>query len=124
MWGPEEDLASVLGSSMPLSECQCLSVGSRAMQPCLFSVCLQGAEKIQEAEEGSLPEWCNSEGSLLIRKRGLPEQYSSEGKLLIKKRGLYEWYHSEGRFLNKGMPACTAQFQGQAPEDNKARLLT
>ena len=106
MWGPEEDLASVLGSSMPLSECQCLSVGSRAVQPCLFSVCLQGAEKIQEAEEGSLPKRCNSEGSLLIRKRGLPERYNSEG-----------------RFLNKGMPACRAQFQGQAPEDNKARLL-
>ena len=93
MWGPEEDLASVLGISMPLSECQCLSVGSRAMQPCLFSVCLQGAEKIQEAEEGSLPERC-----------------SSEDKLLIRKRGLSEGYNSKGSFLNKGMPACMAQF--------------
>ena len=107
MWGPEEDLASVLGISMPLSECQCLSVGSRAVQPCLFSVCLQGAEKIQEAEEGSLPEWCNSGGKLIIRKKGLPERCNSEGS-----------------FLNKGLPACTAQFRGQAPEDNKARLLT
>ena len=85
---------------------------------------MRGAEKIQEAEEGSLPERCNSEGSLLIRKRGLPERCSSEDKLLIRKRGLSERYNSEGRFLNKGMPACTAQFRGQAPEDNKARLLT
>ena len=38
MWGPEEDLASVLGSSTPLSECQCLSVGSRVMRACLFAV--------------------------------------------------------------------------------------
>ena len=82
------------------------------------------AEKIQEAEERSLPEQCNAEGRLLIRKRGLPEQCSSKDKLLIRKRGLSEWYNSEGRFLNKGMPACRAQFRGQAPEDNKARLLT
>ena len=68
---------------------------------------MQGAEKIQGAEEGSLP-----------------ERYNSEGRLLIRKRGLSERYNSEGRFLNKGMPACTAQFRGQAPEDNKARLLT
>ena len=68
---------------------------------------MRGAEKIQEAEEGSSP-----------------ERYSSEDKLLIRKRGLSEGYHSEGRFLNKGMPACRAQFRGQAPEDNKARLLT
>ncbi len=38
MWGPEEDLASVLGSSTALSECQCLSVGSRVMRACLFAV--------------------------------------------------------------------------------------
>ena len=67
---------------------------------------MRGAKKIQEAEEGSLPERC-----------------SSEDKLLIRKRGLSEWYNSEGRFLNKGIPACTAQFQGQALEDNMARLL-
>ena len=85
---------------------------------------MQGAQKIQETKEGSLPERCNSEGSLLIRKRGLPERCSSEDKLLIRKRGLSEWYNSEGRFLNKGMPACTVQFQGQAPEDSKACLLT
>ena len=85
---------------------------------------LQGAKKIQEAEEGSLPEWYNSEGSLLIRKRGLPEQCSSKDKLLIRKRGLSERYNSEDKFLNKGMPACMAQLRGQVPEDNKARLLT
>ena len=68
---------------------------------------LQGAEKIQGAEEGSLPERCNSEGRLLIRKRGLSERCSYEG-----------------RFLNKETSACTAQFRGQAPEDNKDRLLT
>ena len=38
MWGPEEDMASVLGSSTPLSECQGLSVGSRVMRACLFAV--------------------------------------------------------------------------------------
>ena len=85
---------------------------------------MRGAEKIQEAEEGSLPERCNSEGSLLIKQRGLPERCSSEDKLLIRKRGLSEGYNSEGRLLNKGMPACTALFRGQAPEDNKARLQT
>ena len=58
---------------------------------------LGGAEKIQGAEEGSLPERCNSEGRLLIRKRGLPEQCSSEDKLLIRKRGLSERYNSEDR---------------------------
>ena len=66
-----------------------------------------GDEKIQGAEEGSLPEGCNSEGRLLIRKRGLPEQCSSED-----------------RFLNKETSACTAQFWGQAPENNRAHLLT
>ena len=56
---------------------------------------MQGAEKIQGAEEGSLPEWCNS-----------------EGRLLIKKRGLSEWCNSEGRFLNKETSACrVAQFR-------------
>ena len=51
---------------------------------------MRGAEKIQETEEGSLPEWCSSEDKLLIRKRGLSEQYNSEGRLLIRKRGLPE----------------------------------
>ena len=85
---------------------------------------MQGAEKIQGAEEGSLSEWCNSKGSLLIRKRGLPEWCSSEDKLLIKKRGLSERCNSEGRFLNKEMSACTVQFREQTPEDNKSHLLT
>jgi len=47
-----------------------------------------GAEKIKGAKEKSLPKWCNSEGSLLIRKRGLSE-----------------WCNSEGRFIDKGIPA-------------------
>ena len=68
---------------------------------------MQGAEKMQRAEEESLSEWCNSQDKLLIRKRGLSERCISKG-----------------RFLNKGMPACMVQFQRQAPEDNKARLLT
>ena len=68
---------------------------------------LRGAEKIQEAEEGSLPERCNSKGKLIVRKGGLSERCNSEGS-----------------FLNKRMPAWTAQFRGQAPEDNKARLPT
>ena len=63
--------------------------------------------KIQGAEGGSLPEGCNSEGRLLIRRRGLTEWCSSEDKLLIKKKG----------------SVCIAQFRGQAPEDNKAHLL-
>ena len=68
---------------------------------------MRGAKKIQGAKEGSLP-----------------ERYKTKGRLLIRKRGLSEQYNSESRFLNKGMPACTAQFRGQAPEDSKARLLT
>ena len=36
-WGPGENPTSVLGGSVPLSECQCLSVGSRAVQACLFT---------------------------------------------------------------------------------------
>ena len=55
------------------------------------SLYMRGAEKIQGAKEGSLPEQCNSEGRLLIRKRGLPEWCNSEGSLLIRKRGLSEW---------------------------------
>ena len=43
-----------------------------------------GAEKIQEAEEGSLPEWCISEDKVLIRKGGLSEWCNSEGKFLKK----------------------------------------
>ena len=39
-------------------------------------------------------------------------------------KDLSEQCNSKGRFLNKEMPACTAQFQGQALEDNKAHLLT
>ena len=75
---------------------------------------VQGAEKIQGAEEGSLPEGCNSESRLLIRKRGLPEWCSSKDKLLIKKRGLSERCNSEGRFLNKETSASmAAQFRGQ-----------
>lgn len=35
-WGGKP--ASVLGSSVPLSECQCFSVGSRAVWACLFAV--------------------------------------------------------------------------------------
>ena len=71
---------------------------------------MRGAEKTQRAEEGSLSERCNSEGRLLIRKKGLLEWCSSKDKLLTRKRGLSEQYNSKGRFLNKGMPACTAQF--------------
>ena len=41
---------------------------------------LWGAEKIQEAEEGSLPEWCSSEDKLLIRKGGLSERHNSEDR--------------------------------------------
>ena len=68
---------------------------------------MQGAEKMQRAKEGSLP-----------------EQLDSEGKLLIKKRGLSEWCSSESRIPNKGIPACMVQFGGQALEDNKSHPLT
>ena len=49
------------------------------------------------AEEGSLPEECNSKGRLLIRKRGLSEQCNSEGRLLIRKRGLPARHNSEDK---------------------------
>ena len=68
---------------------------------------MQGSEKIQRAKEGSLPEW-----------------FDSEGKLLIRKRRLSERCNSEGRFLNKETSACMVNFQGQALEDNKAHPLT
>ena len=59
---------------------------------------LQGAEKMQRAEEGSLP-----------------EQFDSEGKLLIRRRGLSERCNSEGRFLNKEMSACTGAIPRTGP---------
>ena len=41
---------------------------------------MRGAEKIQEAEEGSLPEQCSSKDKLLIRKRGLSELHNSKDR--------------------------------------------
>ena len=73
----------------------------------LYCYCqLRGAEKIQEAKEGSLPERCNSEGRLLIRKRGLPERCSFEDKLLIRKRGLPARHNSEDRPQKTVRLAC------------------
>ena len=96
----EESLVGGLGpSAVPSLRASPLPLTLQSSLRPLTLPKVRGAEKIQGAEEGSLPEQCSSEGRLLIRKRGLPERYGSG---------------SEGWSLNKGMPACMVQFQGQA----------
>ena len=52
---------------------------------------LQGAEKIQGAKEGSLPEQYKTEGRLLIRKKDLTAE-KPKGRFLTKEGSSLEWY--------------------------------